>query len=79
MTIRKFLGGINDIDDLDDLRMLFGPEAGDGGGHGLAFGDVNGDGREDVLCEYGWYERPAGNPFATRWAFHGETALPHPS
>lgn len=30
----------------------------EGGGHGIAFGDVNGDGREDVLCEIGWYERP---------------------
>ncbi|MGH9842187.1 MAG: FG-GAP repeat domain-containing protein [Blastocatellia bacterium] len=51
----------------------------EGGGHGYAFGDVNGDGREDVLCEVGWYERPAGDPFAKSWKFHGETALPHPS
>jgi hypothetical protein len=51
----------------------------EGGGHGFAFGDVNGDGREDVLCEVGWYERPAGDPFAKPWKFHGETALPHPS
>jgi hypothetical protein len=51
----------------------------DGGGHGWAFGDLNGDGREDILCETGWYERPEGNPFARRWRFHPETALPHPS
>jgi hypothetical protein len=51
----------------------------EGGGHGFAFGDVNGDGREDVLCEVGWYERPRGDPFAAPWRFHGETALPHPS
>jgi FG-GAP-like repeat len=50
-----------------------------GGGHGFAFGDVNGDGREDVLTEIGWYERPPGDPFAAPWAFHSETALPHPS
>jgi hypothetical protein len=50
-----------------------------GGGHGFAFGDVNGDGREDVLTEIGWYERPPGNPFAGPWRFHPETALPHPS
>ena len=36
----------------------------EGGGHGFAWGDVNGDGREDVLTEIGWYERPAGDPFA---------------
>jgi hypothetical protein len=51
----------------------------EGGGHGFAFGDVNGDGREDVLTEIGWYERPPGNPFARPWTLHRETALPHPS
>jgi hypothetical protein len=51
----------------------------EGGGHGFAFGDVNGDGREDVLTEVGWYERPAGDIWAAPWKFHPETALPHPS
>lgn len=53
----------------------------EGGGHGIAFGDVNGDGREDVLCEIGWYERPAGDPFAGPWKYHKETDLRamHPS
>ena len=51
----------------------------EGGGHGFAWGDVNGDGREDVLTEIGWYERPAGDPFAHSWKLHPETALPHPS
>lgn len=51
----------------------------EGGGHGFAFGDVNGDGREDVLTEIGWYERPVGDPFAGPWKLHPETALPHPS
>jgi hypothetical protein len=51
----------------------------EGGGHGFAFGDVNGDGREDLLTEIGWYERPQGDPFAHAWKLHRETALPHPS
>jgi hypothetical protein len=51
----------------------------DGGGHGYAFGDLNGDGREDLLVETGWYERPEGDPFAGPWKFRPETALPHPS
>jgi hypothetical protein len=51
----------------------------EGGGHGFAWGDVNGDGREDLLTEIGWYERPAGDPFAGPWKLHPETALPHPS
>ncbi len=51
----------------------------DGGGHGFAFGDINGDGREDLAVETGWYERPEGDPLARPWEFHPETALPHPS
>jgi len=46
-----------------------------GCGHGYAFGDVNGDGREDILCEAGWYEHPAGDVFAKPWKFHPETGL----
>ncbi|MBM3999214.1 MAG: VCBS repeat-containing protein [Planctomycetes bacterium] len=37
--------------------------------HGCGVGDVNGDGRADILCSDGWWECPAssdGNP----WAFH---------
>jgi hypothetical protein len=44
-------------------------------GHGYAFGDVNGDGREDILYRDGWFERPAGNVFTAPWKFHPETAL----
>ena len=37
--------------------------------HGLGHGDVNGDGRIDILCTAGWWEQPekaAGKP----WKFH---------
>ena len=49
---------------------------GEGGcGHGYAIGDVNGDGREDILCAIGWYENPGGDVFARPWKLHPETRL----
>lgn len=53
-------------------RIVLGDQ---GSGHGYAYGDVNGDGREDIICGVGWYERPAENVFAKPWQFHPETAL----
>jgi hypothetical protein len=43
--------------------------------HGLGVGDVNGDGRLDVICTEGWWEQPAdtrrpGPPNGTYWKFH---------
>jgi hypothetical protein len=37
--------------------------------HGLGIGDMNGDGRPDVICPHGWWEQPLhddGRP----WKFH---------
>lgn len=39
-------------------------------GHGIGFGDINNDGREDILVGTGWYERPEGDPYAGEWKFH---------
>ncbi|MDH3583389.1 MAG: VCBS repeat-containing protein [Phycisphaerae bacterium] len=39
-------------------------------GHGMGFGDLNGDGREDIFVETGWYERPSGDAFAQPWKHH---------
>lgn len=38
-------------------------------GHGLGFGDVNGDGRGDFILNNGWLQAPA-NPFKEQWKFH---------
>ncbi len=50
-----------------------------GCGHGMAFGDVNGDGREDILVKVGWYERPAGDPLSAEWTLHRDWDLEHGS
>ncbi len=42
-------------------------------GHGMGFGDVNGDGRDDILFAQGWYEcPPADAPADTLWKLHSD-------
>ena len=41
-----------------------------GNGHGMAFGDLNGDGREDIMVGMGWYVRPEGDPLGQNWIWH---------
>src|SRR5205823_814341 len=39
--------------------------------HGLGVGDVNADGRLDVICTAGWWEQPReGADAAGPWTFH---------
>jgi hypothetical protein len=65
--------------DADGKPTLERNDIGPKSGHGIGFGDINGDGREDILVETGWYERPEGDIFAQTWKYHPETELPHPS
>ncbi|MGZ7064750.1 MAG: HEAT repeat domain-containing protein [Candidatus Aminicenantales bacterium] len=38
-------------------------------GHGLGVGDINRDGRNDIVCPEGWWEGPAGTARGP-WVFH---------
>jgi hypothetical protein len=38
--------------------------------HGLGAGDINGDGRLDVICTAGWWEQPVTDDGKTPWRFH---------
>jgi hypothetical protein len=50
-----------------------------GNGHGQGFGDLNGDGLEDIIFMYGWYQRPSGNPFEKHWKLRKDFTLPRAS
>lgn len=45
-----------------------------GCGHGLGFGDLNGDGKGDFIVPDGWLEQPA-NPWKDPWTWHDEFKL----
>jgi hypothetical protein len=47
-------------------------------GHGMGFGDIDGDGREDIVFGNGWYQQPAAAQRAP-WILHHDWRWPHAS
>ena len=45
-------------------------EPGLAGAHGMGVGDINGDGRMDIVNSRGWWEQPASGPGEGLWKFH---------
>jgi hypothetical protein len=41
-------------------------------GHGIGIGDINGDGRQDIVTAYGWWEQPPAGSQAETWPYHPE-------
>jgi hypothetical protein len=41
-----------------------------GMGHGLGMGDVNKDGKQDILTGKGWYQNLSANRNSAKWKFH---------
>ena len=61
---------------LDDDGLIRQTVNDDRGGHGVGVGDVNGDGRNDLLGPDGWHEAPAADaPADATWTFHPEWTL----
>lgn len=48
-------------------------------GHGIGFGDINGDGLEDIIFGNGWYERPKSEAGTKPWTLHSDWNFPHAS
>ncbi len=62
----------NDLDGLWDMHVIAaGPDAPGTKkySHGLGIGDVNGDGRNDVLIKEGWWQAPEDRT-DSNWKFH---------
>jgi len=58
-----------------EVPVLVKHQIGDINGHGIGFGDLNNDGREDIVFGLGWYERPSGDPLNQAWKYHDDWEL----
>jgi len=50
-----------------------------GNGHGMGFGDIDGDGKQDIVFEGGWYQQPMAGAFTGTWNYHADFDLPQAS
>ncbi len=57
------------------VPVLEGHSIGSLNGHGVGFGDLNNDGRQDIAFGLGWYERPAGDALGQQWVYHADWDL----
>jgi len=67
---REVAGGKKNAKGTREVPALSPHIIGQSNGHGIGFGDINNDGREDILVATGWYEAPDSDLFAATWTFH---------
>jgi hypothetical protein len=48
-------------------------------GHGMGFGDLNGDGKQDIVFGRGWFECPKDGPYSGPWTWRKDFTLTHAS
>ncbi len=65
--------------DAEGKPTLTKHHVGDLNGHGMGFGDINGDGQDDIVFKLGWYECPQEGPYSGPWIYHNDFTLPHAS
>ena len=58
--------------DSHGVPQMLGSIIGKDNSHGVGFGDLNGDGRTDVLYDYGWFEQPAQEIWGGQWKLHSD-------
>lgn len=59
--------------------MMAGTFVGKQNSHGVGFGDINGDGRIDIVFDGGWYEQPEKGLAENNWTLHKDFEIDHGS
>lgn len=67
----RFVGLENSETGFDEMTVGL-----EGRGHGMGVGDLNSDGRPDILTPDGWYENPL-HTVTQAWKFHDNFDAPH--
>lgn len=62
-------------EDIFGKAIMSGTVIGKFNSHGVGFGDINGDGRTDVLFDNGWYEQPVQDIWKGDWVLHKDFKL----